>query len=584
MRQVSSVIADRLERQVQTISENANPATYFRVMRHEIPLAEKQYLEYSRVGRTNGITDSDVAVCHPRFGKADEDIWVSYIVNSKLKVRHAKNVEALAKSDWVDYSYTPDAVACSIAFDSEVKHNARGIWEFVTDKYPWVFWVTPEGALRAKMCTPIGVMEIELANANVTDVSAVRGPAGEYGNWDLGLTVFFVMGGNVYYRQYIGGEWYDAEQVRNDVLDGLTVSKIKAFNTWDYRSGLQILTSDNKMYELFSYTEGIGTRGTEHIQLSGISATAKLKGIEYYNFFNSDHVAFNGISSSVDVIYAHSAVPVSVANVETWNTTIEVEFDYPNTSDGLSPSMFTLVDTNNINYICQECSVSGKILTLTFEDFNRAVEASGMTVSYTKPASGGLLSPAVQTDSFSRSFVPTHLTAPLVNQPDFHSASNSADGMEITVVLTEDMTNADVSNMKNNFSVELEEYTRVPEGSLETTTRSIASVSKVDDDELLLTVNKPNFSSAIGNITVKYDGLGGLRGLGGPAPAFDGEFVPTGLTWKGHQNDVEHISFSGIEASATLIPITYYDAQANPEHIAFNDISASITLTNVHDL
>lgn len=414
MRQVNSILEERLESTVQTIAENANPETYFRMMRHEIPLAEKQYLEYMRVGRTTEITDSDVAVCHPRFGKADEDIWVSYVANGELKIKHAKNTESLTKGDWISYSFSDDAVACSIAFNSEAKHNARGIWEYVTDKYPWVFWVTPSGALYTKMCTPVGVMAIELAVANVTDVSAVRGPAGESGNWDLGLTVFFLMNGEIYYRQYIDGEWYDAELVQHSGLDGLTISQIKAFNTWDYRVGVQILTNDNELYELFSYSEGIGTRGTEHLEM-GVSGVGQLFRVQYSDgYVNPEHINMS-LSANGGMTYGLSAIPVSAENIPVsgdYGHKVKVTMDYPNT--GGSAGEFILRDSNGIIYSCESVSVNGTEITLTFVNFNLAYSASYCEVVYTQ---GTLMSPVVATDSFTIQFVPTGLVNPSTPPP-----------------------------------------------------------------------------------------------------------------------------------------------------------------------
>lgn len=587
MRHVSSKMADRLERHVQTIAENANPATYLRVMRHEIPLADNQYLERTRIRTTENITDSDVAVCHPKFGKEDEDIWVCYIADGNLKIRYAKNTESLSKADWVLYSFTDRATACSIAFDSVARHNARGIWEFVTEKQPWVFWVTADGALRAKKCAPLGIYEHELANANVTDVSAVRGPSGEYGNWNLGLTVFFLMGGNLYYRQYIDGEWYDAEQISHNDIPA-DISKIKAFNTWDHRIGVQLLTSDGKLYELFSYSEGMGTRGAEYVEFKDISADVTLTAIGYRDArLPDEHIEFSGIDASVVVNYAYSAVPVSVKNVrdpdDSWGTTIEVEFDYPQTAQMLLPILFALVDSNGYHYVCQGCSVDGTTLTLIFENFSLAGNADNMTLTYTKPGAGGLLSPAVQTDSFEETFEPRHLDPSQTYPPEFYAASNT-DDMKITVTLTEDLTNDDIGDISGCFSLTMKEYTMVPGGVLETTSRTVASVRKVDDDKLELTINKPNFSSVIGDITVNYDGLGGLRGVGGPVHSFSEDFTPDNLTWKGHQNDAEHIKLAGISASVTLTDVTYYDVQGDGEHIEFNGISASVTLTDVHDL
>ena len=109
------------------------------------------------------------------------------------------------------------------------------------------------------------------------------------------------------------------------------------------------------------------------------------------------------------------------------------------------------------------------------------------------------------------------------------------------------------------------------------------AIRSADDKKVLvLTPNIPNFSSAVGNVTVSYDGLGGLGGTGGPTAAFDGVFTPSGLTWKGNQNAEEHIEVNVI-ANVALQAITYTEAQDSAEHIEVN-VAAIVTLTNIHDL
>jgi hypothetical protein len=443
-----------------------------------------------------------------------------------------------------------------------------------------VFWVTPEGALKAKLCTPLGQYEHELAQANVTDVSVVRGPSGEWGNWNMGLTVFFVMAGGLYYRQYIDGEWYDAEQISITGLSSLTVTAIKAFCTWDYRVGLQILTDDGKLYELFSYTEGIGTRGTEHIEISNITADVTFQGITYYDTREREHIEISDISAYVRFIEGNSGTPVEIEN--TSGTEIEVTFDLEQTAESLPTTCFELYDNDGNYYICSNASVDDELLTLTFDDFDRS-NGDTLTLKYTKPATGGLWSPSCQTESFIVEFTPTGLVTPSTPQPAFADGANS-DDMTFSIEFTQDITNtALMANIADHFGVMVNEYEYTPLGGLIQTERTVASVTKTDSQTLEIVIDTPNFSSAIGDITVTYDGKGGLKGAGGMVKAFTETFTPTDLTWKGHQNDVEHIEITDIDASVTVRPVTYYDTMEN-EHINIPDITASITLINIHDL
>ena len=90
-----------------------------------------------------------------------------------------------------------------------------------------------------------------------------------------------------------------------------------------------------------------------------------------------------------------------------------------------------------------------------------------------------------------------------------------------------------------------------------------------------------SFRNAAGNITLTYDGAGGLEGEGGPVEAFEETFTPTGLTPKPNQNDAEHLEISATVAGI-LTRIYYTDVAANG-HL---EITATVsgTLTHVDDL
>ncbi len=92
---------------------------------------------------------------------------------------------------------------------------------------------------------------------------------------------------------------------------------------------------------------------------------------------------------------------------------------------------------------------------------------------------------------------------------------------------------------------------------------------------------KTRFESAAGDITVTYDGSGGLAGEGGSVAAFTETFSPNGLAPKPHQNEVEHIDISAA-AVGTLLHVYYTDTQCD-HHVELN-ASAVGVLTHINDL
>lgn len=472
MRNINPDIQARLNQKVQTRASNSEPNLDVRIMRASIPLEYSQFIERQKIVKASGITDCGIAVSHQKFYGEDEEIWTAYVRNGILKIRYGTNNEMLNKIIWDLYPFEPDATACSIAFDSKVKRGHKDTYEFITDKVPWVFWVD-EGALYAKMCTPLGIQIITLAEENVTDVSAVRGCSGENGLWDFGLTVFFLANGQLFYRQLIDGDWYDAELV-GDVPEDVIITKIAAFNTWDYRVGVQLLTEDGDLYELYSNTEGIGTRNIEHIGYD-MSAQADLIKINYHDGYEDERIDYS-MSAEATIIYGLSAIPVSIKNIkdsdDNWGTTVVVTMDYPVT-EGASED-FQMVDSNGNIYACVGVEADDTVLTLVFSDFNLAARAENVTVSY---AGTSLLSPATTTDDFELTFVPENLISPITPVPELEEAYNTQDGMHIVVKFTESIT-SDISEDISHFGISVQEYNMTPGGTLVTVNRTISSISE----------------------------------------------------------------------------------------------------------
>lgn len=106
--------------------------------------------------------------------------------------------------------------------------------------------------------------------------------------------------------------------------------------------------------------------------------------------------------------------------------------------------------------------------------------------------------------------------------------------------------------------------------------------NSADKKILILTPTMPSdLRGNVGNMSVSYDGLGGLRGVGGPSSAFVGTFTPASMTWRPNPNEEEHIEVSA-SANVVLTAITYANTQET-EHVEVS-VAATVTLTDVHDL
>ena len=159
-----------------------------------------------------------------------------------------------------------------------------------------------------------------------------------------------------------------------------------------------------------------------------------------------------------------------------------------------------------------------------------------------------------------------------------------SDGAKIKITFDESLY-GDVSGNAEYFTVTTQEYDYVPNGTLETITKTVDSVEAGDTNKEIVLNMEPleRFESAVGNITVSYDGLGNLAGAGGNVAAFTEIFTPTGLVAKPNQMMNEHIEISDVDINALLTLINFYDT-AETEHIEISDVDIIAILTHVDDI
>lgn len=95
--------------------------------------------------------------------------------------------------------------------------------------------------------------------------------------------------------------------------------------------------------------------------------------------------------------------------------------------------------------------------------------------------------------------------------------------------------------------------------------------------------NQNGVQNAAKPMTVAYSGAT-LAGDGGFVQAFDIECPIEGLTYKGDQNDEEHIEIKSVKAVSKLTQIYYNNYYALDEHIEIGNITATGVLTHVDDI
>lgn len=565
MRNIPSHILERLNKNVQTRSNTADPSTRMWISRPSTTLVNDIFLERQTVA-TGSVDDVSVAVCHPRATRSNTQICIGYISDGIARVATAKHKTDMGSHEWFDVGFEEAATAISVAYDGTMPKANNGYVEFETETYPWVFWVNNSVLYGRKLYSDED--SVILAESNCTDVSAVRAMHSSVGGFDFGLVIFFILNGQMFYRQLIDREWKDAETVGFGP-SGVTWQEVSAFRTWDYRIGVQAKDTNGDIYELFTQYMGIGKQDVEHIQVD-VKPKAKYVPIDYTDVRRDEHLE-STVSVSGIRTYGLSSKPTAAYNVDdgtgNYGTTIIVELDYPVTKVEGNSANFFLEDSNNTAYICSDCQVSadGKALILTFIDFNLA-EGTTLTVDYIP---GTIQSPATAMDAFTFSFIPTNLVAPDIPVPEPIEAWNTnAEGTEVALRFSQSLV-GDITGNETRIAVAGQTYVYVPDGELESASRTVTAVSESSDDDTVIYLkfaegNTKSLRNMVGNVTITYSG-GTLKGIGGPVADFIFEFAPTGLESKHHPNVNEHLE-AEVEVNATLTAVHYTDT-SEPEHI-----------------
>lgn len=570
MRYVDPSMRARLLTAQQTLYKNADPRAIVRLSRPTTALTNATFLERQIIDFAN-VTAVSVAVRHKMHGT--DRLYIGYISGGEMRVISAQASPAMSQHVWIDEGERMPATACALAFDGTMPKNRYGKIEFVTEDKPWIFWISG-GALYAKHN---GVTET-LATENATAVTAVRAMWSDVGGFDFGLCVFFILSGAIYYRQYIDGAWLDAVPV--SFGPSVTWAEITATRTWDYRVALQCKDTTGAIYELYTEFMGVAKQNTEHIDILDISAVGELIKVHYIDTAADEHINIAAISASGALIYGLSSVAKSARNIAdgtNWGALAEITFDHPLHDVAGNAPKFTLTDSAGTVFQGESIALSEDGLTLTvgFTDFNGAV--GNVTIAY---AGGTIQSPAVALADFTIAFTPQNLVPP-VKDPATVTGITNADTSTIAISFTDAISCATLPALASAITVTGSEYDYVPGGTIAAKQYAVSAASITGNTLTLTLANR--MRAPVGNVTVAYNGTGGLTSPGGQVVAFADPFVPTIPAPLNNPNDPEHINIANITASGALTKINYANT-ATDSHVNIANITATGTLKHINDI
>ena len=588
MRDIHTSIEQRLLKRVQAGNDSVRADLW--ISRPTVPLTEERFLERQVLSKYSP-TSVSVAVQHKKTDSDASAVYLSLVEDGEAKVLKSAYQNHMESHAWVDTGFSEPAENVAICFDGTMPKSVSGRVEFVTEDEPWVFWVSG-GKLYARKLNSTHTET--LADGNCSAVSVVRSMWSEVGGFDFGIVAFFLLGGYLYYRQYIDNEWKDAELVSLGP-SGALWSDIAAFRTWDYRIGVQALSKDGYIYELFTQYMGIGKQNTEHIEVRALSKEDTLTAINYCDSKETEHIAIYNSKrvSPYQGLYT-LGVPslLEVYNIDdengNWGKKVVFVFDKELEYNSVQASIgsFYFTDTEGDYYFpaAIDMDYTGRRAILTFVDFNNA---KGQCTAHYDPGIVVTMLEEVltaQTYTFTpEGLVPNDVVLP---EPVEIKALNEI-GTEVSIRFSMPLVNVPTESAEKFIvTISYPEYS--PGGALSPLICPVIAVEKSAEspDTLILHFQdgmETSIRNAVGEVIVQYIGTG-ITGEQGPVLGFLKRFIPEGLYMKPNPNDEEHISVRALGFSSVLTPIIYHDASSHPEHIEIQILGYTGILTHINDL
>lgn len=433
MRSIPGDISEKIQRNIQTRASHADPSASIWISRPTTPMVSKHFLEKQTVLSGSDISDTSIAVRHPKRGAENTEIFIAYIENGVAHAVHASHKMKMSAHAWVNTGFSEPADYVSIAFDGTMSKDVSGNVEFVTQGEPWIFW-SKNGVLKTRQLGQRN--EIILAEHNCTAVTAVRAMWSEVGSFDFGLVVFFLLSGNIYYRQLIREEWTDASPVLFGPA-GVTYVDIAASRTWDYRIVVQAKATNGMVYELFTQFEGVAKQSTEHLEIGSVDINGQMIEIKQTNTSDTEHIGISAIDAGAlygglyglgqpSILYASNILTLTEVDgdeVENYGLRISVRFAEHLNPDSVVENLSAIVmrDSIGVAFTATKAeTVNGLDWAFTLPDFNNAV--GRCTVSYTP---GTLYTMAgTIADGTYVAFTPENLTPSAVKAPEILEVYN----------------------------------------------------------------------------------------------------------------------------------------------------------------
>ena len=355
MRIIDPTLQSKINKQNQTIYENANPNLSVVVARARSSIIDASYFTVENIRTKTGITDISVATRRRKnFGPPD-GLFDIHLDNGIAKTAYRAYPDKL-KLKWQHQFVIGPAKSVATCFNGHWERY-RDLWQLVTEEYPFIFWVENDGKLYFQEWDNV-ISRDELAT-DVVKVKAVRGWKNiNFADRDHGLIAGYIKtNGKLYYRNYC--EQLDGSviwEIEREVTEFTgTAVNLNMFLTNDYRTGFIIEDNLGKVYWLITERNWAGMAIAPHtISVAPVEVIGDLIPIEYYKGVHTETLTVAptemGIGSNklviLDVInIATTMLDENNEEYEDWGWAIEFELDSIIPDLILQQVVFTSIET-----------------------------------------------------------------------------------------------------------------------------------------------------------------------------------------------------------------------------------------------
>jgi hypothetical protein len=426
MRPISPDLLAKLNSNLQTPANNAQPRMSVQVSRARSAVVDSTYWTVETIRTKTGLSDISLAPRRQRpYGRPDR-IYEIHVDNGIVKTT-IREYPDLLKDGWQHQFELGAGSAVAVAFDGEWD-LWRKKWRLKTSEKPWIFWVDASGDLYTQLWDEADT-KILLASG-VVKVKAMRG----WKNFsieadDQGIVCAYIKSdGSVHYRNYCrqgdGTTVWESERAFT-AFTGVALN-LNLYLLNDYRMGFVIQDNANQITMHTSVRNWAGMAiAPEYIKAS-VSGSIELIEIEKINTYNTEYITAS-VGGTIEHLYAMS----DNSFISTENFSIEMldeeEQQYQNwgfriratTAHDmtlLDYSDFTLKDSNNTPFVVTGITKSNKRnYEFTTADFNNAY--GDLTLSFF--GSGNTKGEAGQSlDPFNITFTPQNLVPTSIPLPE----------------------------------------------------------------------------------------------------------------------------------------------------------------------